>query len=264
MADSNQKEMLRTAGEMPGSMHDGSKRRGDELVKEEAPPANLVINYLPEFDLHRLETMQIAYQGSKVLAFYAGRPWETEHVGELIPASGQYVVPKVAAKPKPKMRAMVFHEDVVTGEDVSEGEAFDEFLMWNRIEDGDYQMNIPSNEVAFPKHEVQQVHVPSHVRDFKEWKSILIEMPAYKSSHMSFADMYTQSFRDRSAENYCRYLMGRFSKDIPMGKPWQPKTQGPDLTAFLMATNWVAKIDSCRVSGSSGYGSQRKFKGLVP
>ena len=101
MAD-DKKDSLKTAGEMPGSMHDGSKRRGDELAREETSSASLVINYLPDFDLHRLETMQVAYQGSKVLAFYAGRPWETEHVGELIPACGQSVLPKVAAKPKPK------------------------------------------------------------------------------------------------------------------------------------------------------------------
>ena len=125
----------------------------------------------------------------------------------------------------------------------------------------------PTVKWIFPVHEVLQVHVPSHVRDFKEWTAILIEMPAYQAAHMSFSDMYTQSFRDKSAENYSRYLMGRFGKDIPMGKAWQPRTQGPELTAFLMATNWSAKMDACKMSGSSsrgGYGSQRKFKGLVP
>ena len=44
---------------------------------------------------------------------------------------------------------MVFRENALTGEDASEGEAFDEFMMWSRIEEGDYQMDIPNSEVDF-------------------------------------------------------------------------------------------------------------------
>lgn len=158
---------------------------------------------------------------------------------------------------------MVFRQHDIAIEDGTESEAFDEFMMWGHVADGDYQMNIPNSSVAIPTHEVVQIHVPQHVKNFDEWKAILIEMPAYKAAHISFGEIFTQSFRDKSAENYCRYIVGRFGKDIPVGSPWQPRSQGPDLAAFLMATNWSAKVDSCLVGGSTsrgGYGSQRKFK----
>ena len=39
----------------------------------------------------------------------------------------------MTAKPKPKARAMVFRENALIGEDASEGEAFDELMMWSRF-----------------------------------------------------------------------------------------------------------------------------------
>ena len=48
-------------GSSTGGMSDAAKRRGD-AVGADAPLTDRVVRYLPEFDIKRLEHMQVMYQ----------------------------------------------------------------------------------------------------------------------------------------------------------------------------------------------------------
>lgn len=102
---------------------------------------------------------------------------------------------------------------------------FEEIARWHVVEDEG--MVIPDTTVALPAYEVKEIRVPDGVKSYADWGDILITMPQYKGLDVTFADLYTQSFRDVSAETYCRYITGRFSKFVHRSKfgPLIPRDQ---------------------------------------
>lgn len=128
-------------------------------------------------------------------------------------------------------------------------------------------MVIPSLAVALPSHDVPAIFLPSNMKSYDDWKDVIITMPAYRGQGVTFGDLFTQSFRDTAAEAYCRFIFGRFGKEIPSHKAWAPNSQGPDLAGYLMASNWCARIDSCKASlasGSNSAGYRRTYRGCKP
>ena len=98
-------------------------------------------------------------------------------------------------------------------------------------------MVIPNSAVATPSHDVKEILLPTTMGSFEEWSDVIITMPAWKGRGVTFGDIFTQSFRDPSAESYCRFILGRFTKEVPLNKPWVAHIFG--VTRF---------IESCKKS----------------
>ena len=155
-------------------------------------------------------------------------------------------------QPKESFEAQHVPPDVrqVLLEDAIMRNDFEEFHRWQVV--WEETMVIPSLAVALPSHDVPAIFLPSNMKSYDDWKDVIITMPAYRGQGVTFGDLFTQSFRDTAAEAYCRLIFGRFGKEIPSHKAWTPNSQGPDLAGYLMASNWCARIDSCKASLASG------------
>jgi len=254
-----------------GAMTDGSKRRGDDQLEqdERAVGAPLVIHYVDSFDLKRLEHMVISYQGSAVIASYPNRPWEYETIGSLVEQVQPVISPGPRAMAKPKVVIEDRHvpPDVreVLMEDALLNNDFAEFQRWQVVTEE--TMVIPNSAVAMPSYDVKTILLPSNMKSYEDWSDVIITMPAYRGQGVTFGDLFTQSFRDTAAEAYARFIFGKFQKDVPSNRAWISHTQGPDLAGFLMASNWAARIDSCKASvagGNSSSGYRRTYRGCKP
>ena len=271
-----------------GSMTDASKRRGDHSEQpggkgmgKDGPQR--VISYNHDFDIQRLQHMVVALQGDHVLGAYPERPWETEVIGSLVSVplvssplvQTPVVVSKAKAKPAARQTGhrddpMEIPPDVreIMMDDARMREDYAEFARWHVVEEE--SRNIDDSFMAQPSYDVREIHLPQEVGSYEEWGDIFITMPQYRGLGVTFSDLYTQSFRDVSAESYARYITGRFSKFVPTGRRWVPDTQGPDLAGYLMASNWSAKLDASKASVAGGSGSsgrrgyRRTFRGCKP
>eukprot|EP00434_Breviolum_minutum_P044044 symbB.v1.2.039295.t1/scaffold6467.1/size17873/3 len=263
-----------------GGMSEAAKRRGDDVENPSGdghvanhPP--MVINYNPDFDVERLQHMIVALQGENVLASYPGKRWEVELIGHVVEAP--MVRQSVAApKPKPAVRQMVHRgESVQIPREVAEilrddalmREDFADFTRWHVVEDEGVVFH--DNAVTMPTHDLLEIKLPAGVKSFEEWGSIVIDMPQYRGLDVTFADLYTQSFRDIAAEAYCRFICGRFRKMVPTDCVWTPSSQGPDLCGYLLASNWAVKLDTSKRSvagddNSERRGYRRAFRGCRP
>jgi len=109
-----------------GAMHDGSKRRGDQLEQEDkaGDQAPLVVHYFESFDLKRLEHMVVSYQGSAVIASYPNRVQQV-----ISPGARAMVQPKESfeAQHVPPDVRQVLLEDAIMRND------FEEFHRWQVV-----------------------------------------------------------------------------------------------------------------------------------
>ena len=138
---------------------------------------------------------------------------------------------------------------------------FAEFQRWQVVTEE--TMVIPNSAVAMPSYDVKTILLPSNIKSY----DVIITMPAYRGQGVTFGDLFTQSFRDTAAEAYARFIFGKFQKDVPSNRAWISHTQGPDLAGFLMASNWAARIDSCKAlvaGGNSSSGYRRTYRGCKP